>query len=176
MLLWHLGVTLFLVRWIFRDPKMDLRWVLLGSILPDLVDKPIAAWLFHDSFGTHRAFAHAIVLPVVALFVILVVTRRSTVARKAAIAVVIGWFLHLVLDAAWLSPEAFLWPLFGFGFPRIAGSDLGTLVVDMLTSPWTWAGEAIGAAYLVAVWRRHLGASGELGRFFREGTIPMPRP
>lgn len=176
MLLWHLGITLLLVRWIFRDPRMDLRWVLLGSILPDLIDKPIGAVLFHDTFGTHRVFAHTILLPVVAMFATVIVTRRSTTARKAAIAVVIGWFFHLVLDAAWLSPEGFLWPLFGLDFPRLAGSDLGTLLGDLVRSPWTWLGETLGAAYLVYLWRRHLAAPGDLARFRREGTIPMPRP
>ena len=40
MIFWHLGPTTLIVRYVFRDPAMDLRWVLAGSLLPDLIDKP----------------------------------------------------------------------------------------------------------------------------------------
>lgn len=174
MILWHLGITVLIVRYVFRDPKMDLRWVMLGSLLPDVIDKPIASMLFNDVFETHRVFAHAVVFPVVLLGLAMAVTRRGTGRRRAAIAVVIGCFIHLLLDGVWTSPQAFLWPFFGFEFPRIAGSDFFTLLGDMIRSPFIWAGEALGFAYLAYLWRRHLRAEGALGRFWRDGRVPMP--
>lgn len=173
MILWHLGLTTLIVRYVFRDPTMDLRWVLAGSLLPDLIDKPIGAILWNDTFHNHRLFAHALVGPVVLLTIAMLATRRGTTGRRAAVGVVIGCFVHLVLDGVWTSPEAFLWPLFGFDFPRVAGSDFATLVGDTIRSPYTWAGEAIGAAYLLYVWRRHLSRPGELVGFMRTGRVPM---
>lgn len=176
MILWHLGVTVLIVRYVFRDPNMDLRWIAVGSILPDVLDKPVGSILFHDTFGTHRLAAHALVFPVVLLGVVMMATRRATAGRRAAIGVVIGCFVHLLLDGVWTSPEAFLWPLFGLEFPSVPGSDFVTLLGDMLQSPFVWAGEAIGAGYLGILWRRQLREPGAVRRLLADGRVAMPRP
>jgi inner membrane protein len=176
MILWHLGATLLLARYVFRDPRMDLRWVALGSLLPDIIDKPVASVFFNDTFGTHRIVSHALITPVLALFVVVAVTSRGSTARKAGIAVVIGAMFHLVLDGAWIDPEAFLWPFFGLDFPAVADSAIGPLVARMVRSPMVWIGEAVGAGYLAYLWLRHLRAPGEVRRFLREGTIPLTPP
>lgn len=173
MILWHLGATLLLARYVFRDPGMDLRWVALGSLLPDLIDKPLASVLFNDTFDTHRIVSHALITPVVALFAVLALTKRGSTARRAAIAVVIGAMFHLVLDAAWIDPEAFLWPFFGLGFPPVADSAIIPLLSRMIRSPMVWLGEGLGAAYLVYLWRRYLSEPGQSRRVLAEGTIPL---
>jgi hypothetical protein len=175
MILWHLGITVMVVRYVYRDPAMDLRWVLAGSLLPDLVDKPIGSLWFHDTFGTHRLLAHALLFPVVLLGVVVAVTRRGSPLRKGLIALVIGVLLHLALDAAWIDPEAFWWPLFGIDFPEQPDSALGPLLRRMLTDPLVWAGEAIGAAYLAYLWRVHLREPAAAARFAVEGRIPLRR-
>ena len=175
MILWHLGMTTLIARYVFRDPNMDLRWLALGSLLPDIIDKPIGSILWHDVFGSHRLFAHAILLPVVALMAVMAVTHRTSTARRAGIVVVLGWFIHLVLDGVWASPEGFLWPFFGLEFPTLAGSDFGTLVGDMLSNPLVWLGEAVGAGYLVYLWRTRLTAPGAIGQFARDGRVAMSR-
>jgi membrane-bound metal-dependent hydrolase YbcI (DUF457 family) len=175
VILWHLGGTVLIARYVFKDGAMDLRWLMFGAVLPDLIDKPIASIFFHDVFGTHRVFAHTLVFPVVLLAVVMIATGRGGTARKASIAVVLGVFVHLILDAAWLSPDGFLWPFFGFEFPATAGSDFPTLLRSMVTNPLVWVGEALGAAYLALLWRRHLRERGALRRFARDGRIPLQR-
>lgn len=175
MLLWHLGMTTLIARYVFRDPGMDLRWLAVGAVLPDVIDKPIGSILWNDVFHTHRVFAHALVVPAAALLLVMAVTRRGTSGRKTAIVVVLGWFVHLVLDGVWASPEAFLWPLFGFEFPPIAGSEFGRLLRDMLSNPLVWVGEAVGAAYLVYLWRTRLSEPRDLSRFIDTGRIGMTR-
>jgi inner membrane protein len=173
MILWHLGMTVLIVRYVFRDPAMDLRWVLAGSILPDVIDKPLGSILFHDTFQTHRLFAHSVLFPILALLIVIVATRRGSALRKGLIGLVIGMLVHLVLDAAWADPEAFWWPLFGLQFPHVADSWFPDLVSSMLTNPWVWAGEAVGLAYLVFVWNRYLRDEGSFKRFLATGRIPM---
>lgn len=173
MLLWHLGMTTLIARYVFRDPAMDLRWLALGALLPDIVDKPIGSIIWNDVFHNHRVYAHALILPVLALGAVMMITRRRSSSRKAAIAVVLGWFIHLILDGVWASPEAFLWPLFGFDFPRVAGSDFATLLGNMLGNPLVWIGEAVGAAYLIYLWRSHLRESWAVQRFARDGKVPF---
>jgi hypothetical protein len=174
VIFWHLGMTVLIVRYVYRDPNMDLRWVLVGSLLPDLLDKPVGSILFNDTFETHRLFAHSVLFPVAALLVVIVVTARGTALRKGLIGLVIGSLVHLVLDAAWADPEAFWWPLFGLDFPHVADSGFSDLVRAMVTNPWVWIGEATGIAYLIAVWREHLRDAGAIGRFLGDGRIPMP--
>ena len=41
MLFWHVGGTIALVRYTVRDERMDLRFLILGAVLPDLIDTPI---------------------------------------------------------------------------------------------------------------------------------------
>jgi hypothetical protein len=176
MILWHVGATVLMVRYVFRDPDMDLRWVMAGSLLPDLIDKPIGSVFFHETFGTHRLFAHSVLFPMVALAVVLITTGRGSAIRKGLIGAVIGVFVHLLLDAAWAAPEAFWWPLFGTEFPRVFDSDIGSLLARMLSDPLVWAGEALGLVYLVFLWRRHLAAPGAVGRFVTEdGRIDFSR-
>lgn len=174
MIFWHLGMTVLIVRYVYRDPAMDLRWVLAGSILPDVIDKPLGSILFHDTFQTHRLFSHSVLFPILGLLVVILVTERGSSIRKNLIALVIGCLVHLVLDAAWADPEAFWWPLFGFEFPHVAESAFLELLGSMLTNPWVWAGEALGLAYLGWLWRRHLRGEGALRAFARDGRIPMP--
>lgn len=174
MIVWHLGATMLIVRYVFRDPKMDLRWVLVGSILPDIIDKPIGSVLFNETFETHRLFAHSLVFPVAALALALAVARRDTALRRGLIGLVIGVFVHLLLDAAWATPEAFWWPFFGWEFPRVLDSDIVSLLGRMVSDPLVWVGEGLGAVYLVFLWRRYLGGADELRRFFRvDGRIGM---
>jgi membrane-bound metal-dependent hydrolase YbcI (DUF457 family) len=168
-------MTVLIVRYVYRDPKMDLRWVLVGSVLPDVIDKPLGSILFHDTFQTHRLFAHSVLFPVIALLVVLVVTGRGSAIRRGLIGLVIGALVHLVLDAAWADPKAFWWPLFGFEFPPVVDSAFPTLVKSMLTNVWVWIGEAVGLLYLAALWREHLREDGAVRRFLGDGRIPMPR-
>jgi membrane-bound metal-dependent hydrolase YbcI (DUF457 family) len=174
MILWHLGMTTLAVRYVYRDPGMDLRWVLAGSLLPDLVDKPIGSVFFVDHFGAHRLFAHALVFPVVMLLAALILTRRRSPLRRGSIGLVIGTLFHLVLDGAWAEPEAFLWPFFGWSFPPTAPVALGPLLRAMVSDPWVWAGEAAGAAYLAYLWVAYLREPGAFRTFLANGTIPMP--
>ena len=175
MIFWHLGATVLIVRYVFRDPEMDLRWVLVGSLLPDVIDKPIGSVFFHNTFGTHRLFAHSIVFPMVGLAVVLVATRRGSRMRLGLLGVIIGVFVHLLLDAAWATPEAFWWPFFGWEFPKVFDSDLFSLLGRMVSEPLVWAGEVVGATYLVFLWRRYLAAKGQLRRFAKlDGRIDFP--
>ena len=173
MIFWHLGATTLAVRYVYRDPAMDLRWVWTGALLPDLIDKPLGSILFVEQLGAHRLFSHAIVVPVVLFFAVLVATRRNSGLRRGLIGLVIGMLFHLVLDAAWAEPEAFLWPFFGLEFPATDPAAFGPLLRRMASQPLVWIGEAAGLAYLVYLGAARLRDRGGWRRFVSEGTIPL---
>ena len=170
MIFWHAGATIAIVRYVFKDPAMDLRFLAFGAILPDLVDKPIG-WAFYD---LGRVFAHTLLAPVVLLTVVMIVTRRGTARRKAWLGLPIGALLHLFLDARFTEPEGFWWPFLGTTFPG-EEMELGDRLSDTLTDPWVIALEIVGLVYLVVLYRRAGLADRERrAEFLDTGRIPLP--
>ena len=137
MLLWFAGFSWLIVWLVFRDPAFDYRFVLVGALLPDVVDVP---------FGG-AAVAHTLVASAVALVVVMLTTRHRRRVRRSLLAIPIGTMLHLVLDGMWTVTEVFWWPLFGGSFDDapIPAVDRGLLLVPM---------EVAGGAALVWCWRR----------------------
>ena len=103
VILWPAGLALVLVWMIFRDPAIDYRLVVVGALLPDLIDAP---------FGGARVM-HTVVASVVLLVGVMLATRHRRQARRRLLAVPIGTFLHLVLDGMWTRTETFWWPFLG---------------------------------------------------------------
>jgi hypothetical protein len=157
MFLWFVGMS-FLASWlVFRDPALDHRLIVVGALLPDLIDGP-----------TGRAgVAHSLLFSAVLLGVVVLATRGRRRLRRTLVALPIGTFLHLFLDGIWSNREVFLWPF--------AGADLGddrlpSLARGLADVPL----ELAGAAVLVWAWhrfrlaeperRRTLLRTGHLGR------------
>ena len=107
MFLWFIGMA-FLASWlVFRDPALDHRLIVVGALLPDVIDAPTGR-----AGVAHSLFASAVLLAVVVL-----ATRGRRHLRRSLVALAIGTFLHLLLDGIWTNRQVFLWPF--------AGTDLG---------------------------------------------------
>jgi len=150
VLLWHVGATLWLFRWIFRDPKVDVRFLVAGAILPDLIDLTIGTVLFADRYSTGELWLHSLLLPIIYMTAVVAVTRRGR-RRRTFMAVGIGWLLHLLLDGMWANDDIFLWPFFG---PIPAGeAPFWPLAWERaMSDPWRWVKEAVGLGYLIWLW------------------------
>ncbi len=173
MVFWHLGGALFIARWVFRDPKMDLRVLALGALLPDLLDKPIGSLLFHSYFETGRIYAHTLLFAVLLLAGVMILTRRGSIARQRWMALPIGVFLHLLLDVP-LDNATLWWPFLGFEFPPFADGAFSDLLSYLSRSPWVLAQEVIGLAYLVGLYRRSgLADPNRRRQLVTTGTLPL---
>lgn len=172
VLFWHLGASLWLFRWIFRDPKVDVRFLFLGALIPDLIDLPVGTIILADRFSTGELWAHSLVAASAYMVVVLIATRRGR-RRRAWMAVGVGWLFHLLLDGMWFSEEVFLWPFFGWEIPRGA-SPYWSLAWDRATSdPWRWVLEIVGLAYLVWLWLAlGLRSRERLNTVVRTGRLP----
>ncbi len=151
MLFWHLGGTIWLFRYVFRDPKVDLRYLAVGAILPDLLDKPVGTVLFADQIGTGRWVGHTLLFATALIVGVLLATRRGRL-RRAWMALAIGCMLHLILDGLWTTPEVLLWPFLGLEFPPGPDAYWSGLFGRLFDSPWTLAGEVVGLLYLGWLW------------------------
>lgn len=150
MLFWHLGGSVWLFRWIFRDPKVDVRFLLLGAILPDLIDMPVGTLVLADRYSTGELWFHSLIVPTIYIMIVLLATRRGR-RRRAWMALGVGWLFHLLLDGMWISQDVFLWPFFGDIPPGDA--PYWPLAWERATSdPWRWIEEAVGLGYLVWLW------------------------
>lgn len=150
MLFWHLGGSLWLFRWIFRDPKVDVRFLLLGAILPDLIDLPIGTLVLADRYSTGELWFHSLIIPTLYTSIVLVATRRGR-RRRAWMALGVGWLFHLLLDGIWVSQEVFLWPFFG-DIPPGESPYWPLAWEQALNDPWRWIEEALGIGYLLWLW------------------------
>jgi hypothetical protein len=166
LILWPAGLALVLVWMVFRDPAIDYRLVVVGALLPDLIDAP---------FGGARVM-HTLGASVVLLVGVMLATRHRRQARRRLLAVPIGTFLHLVLDGMWTRTETFWWPFLG---RRLEG---GLPPLDRPAAVLVFQ-EAAGAVALAWLWREWnlpdpqvRRALWRTGRLPRDAGRPGPRP
>ncbi len=126
MILWPVGAALVLAWAIFRDPALDYRLLVVGVLLPDLVDAP---------FGGARV-AHTLVASVAVLVVVMLATRGHRDARRRLLALPIGMFLHLLVDGMWARTATFWWPAFGWdldgGLPALDAAPAVIVVKELV--------------------------------------------
>ena len=152
MIGYHLAVALFGFRWIFRDPGVDVRFLALGALLPDLVDLPLGTLVLAERYSSGELWSHTLLAPSLVVVFALVFFRHG-VWRRRLIAVAVGMFFHLLADGMWTSTATFLWPFAG-DFPSGPKPYWGGLVERAVTDPWRWLAEAVGWAYLVTLARQ----------------------
>lgn len=129
----------------------DRRWVIpfiIGSILPDLIDKPIGYILLGESIGGGRIYTHGLVFfSLILIAGILLWKYRS---HPAGLALAAGILLHQILDQMWLNPNVWYYTLAGPLKTRsVEGYAFALLKIDL--SVWSeWALVAlIGAGIIV---------------------------
>ena len=173
MFFWHAGATIAIARYTFRDDRMDLRMLVLGAVLPDLVDTPIGL-IFYDSLGGVRLATHGLLLASIVMVGVVLSTRRGR-PRKMWMPLAIGLLLHLLLDAMWLDPETLWWPFLGWSFTAAGPATAAEYVREIATDWRTWTTEILGLAYLVYLWRAARMAEPERrAHFIETGRVDVP--
>lgn len=135
MLLWFVGSVLAAVWFVFRDPRFDVRLLVVGAVLPEL----------DGLFGGARVM-HSLAFSLALLILVMLGTVGRRPARKLLLGLPIGTMLHLVADGAWANTRVFGWPLGGwsFGGARLPLVERGW---------WNLPLELVGIAILVWFWR-----------------------
>jgi inner membrane protein len=169
MLLWHLGCAALIVYVTLGRRRIDYRMILIGALLPDIVDGVLGIFWFEGPAG--RWIAHSLLAAIVVTVAIIV--GFGDERRQSLFGLGVGWLLHLVADGMWRAPQTFLWPAFGTEFstsPREPYS--WDLFIDPLAHLSTWGGELIGLAVLVWFWVAfRLGENDRLRTFLSDGYL-----
>lgn len=96
-----------------RIGPVDYRIVLLGSILPDIIDKPV--WFLLTNFTgealiSGRGYAHTLVFNLVLLAGGLVLIKYG---KPWLLVMSLCSFGHIICDQIWNNPATVLWPMLG---------------------------------------------------------------
>jgi len=142
MLLFALvGLALACARLLSRA---TLAFLALGSLLPDIIDKPLGLIVF-GSPSMGRIVAHTL------LFLLLLASLSFYSRDIRLCSLTWGVFIHFSLDFMWNSPETLLWPLLG-PFPSVSLLDIMSyleMLLSGLMNPGIAIPEMAGLAYLI---------------------------
>ena len=153
MLFWHVGFSIFIFRYVYKDYGADLRYLAGGALLPDFVD-----FLFNIA-GFKVAYnqpGHTLIFSVTILVITMILTRRKTAFRNNFLLVAIGIFLHQFLDFMWLNQHILFFPL---PFDSVETTSRGFLILLLQ--------EVAGFSYLYS----KINTVEKADIFFREGLI-----
>ncbi len=147
---------------------IDYRFVILGSMLPDLIDKPLGVFIFRKELSNGRIFAHGL-LPNTAVLLAALTWRRR--ADRHLVSLALGTAAHLALDRMWMDPKTLLWPLGGWRPERRDVSDwVKRMLKQLISDPHVYVPEAVGALVFGAFTRSLLNRRG-LREFARTGRM-----
>lgn len=152
-------------------PPIDYRFIIVGAMLPDIVDKPLGIWIWPNLVDhSLRSIAHGLLFGMIVLGIggLLVAAGR----RPSFLLLSIASLGHLILDRMWRHPAIFLWPALGWDFAN-EYSDPGEWASGHLANLLTFFTdypELLGflsiVAFSVQIWR-----SGNLMRFLTKGDV-----
>lgn len=149
--------------------RLDVRLLLIGSLLPDIIDKPVGVFFLRNVYSSGRIFSHTLLFLLVLTVAGIIVQSRY---RKLwLLTFVCGVLTHLVFDSMWRYPVTLFWPLFGFSFPEaVLDNWFGTMFYELLHVPAVYIPEILGFGVLAAllVW---LARKGRLFSFIKTGRL-----
>jgi len=121
LLFGHIGVTLGIFFGLgFFIPRLktiiDPRYLAIGALLPDLIDKPLGMIIFASTFENGRIISHTLLFVLSLLLVTLYLYEKKKDIKVLSLAS--GSFFHLMEDQMWATPKTLFWPLLGWKFPK----------------------------------------------------------
>ncbi len=150
---------------------MDLRILIIGSLLPDIIDKPLGQIILRHSLNNGRIYSHTLLFLVALTLIGMLLYRSRRWLWMYLLAS--GTLIHFLLDEMWRTPGTLLWPLLGWGFPwreATLPEWIWQMFLELFSSPAIFIPELIGFIILVAftimLFKRH-----EVGLFLRYGLL-----
>jgi len=147
------GALLGLILWHLLDDLRAIPLCITGSILPDLVDKPLGL-LFPAVLGGGRTFFHSLGIVFILLIITLVFVWSSHRMLGAGVAGAV--LLHQVFDEMWTLPANWFYPLLGPFQGTMIPDYIGTYFWFEITNPSEWL-FMIGSVIVLINSNRYMG-------------------
>lgn len=141
----HVAVT-WATAQLWPEKNLDYRWLALAAMVPDIIDKPLALWVFTESQSTQN-IAHALIPNLCLLVIALLWLPRS-------LPYILACNGHILADHMWNHTETFWWPLFGwstfwqFRFMNSPEAMLTVYLEIIQRYPHVWVVELIAVGFL----------------------------
>ncbi|MFC1961732.1 metal-dependent hydrolase [Chloroflexota bacterium] len=128
---------------------IDVRILVTGALLPDIIDKPLGVFILKDIFGNGRIFSHSLLFLLIIALSGLVIFRCWN--KIWLLTLSFGVFAHLAFDEMWLNLPTLLWPLMGLAFKKEDVSDwIMHMLEGVLENPHVYLPEIIG--FIITIW------------------------
>ena len=147
-----------------KTGKLDYRMIIIGSMLPDIIDKPLFLFFGESGLFTGRSHAHTL------LFALLLLSGGIFSRKSWLLTLALANVFHLMLDAIWNNPETLFWLFLGTFKPYESEGWFTDLWYNLTHLPEIYIPEIIGlvvTSYLVYRILRFKG----INRFIRHGVI-----
>jgi hypothetical protein len=142
--------TGIILGFLIADLVHDRRWIVplvIGAVIPDLIDKTIGFVLFPTIFGNGRIFMHSLLIFFTILVSGLIIWKRWS--HPAILGVAIGILSHQILDLMWNVPSTWFFPLFGTFHFTHPGNYPVTVFTSDISSHSEWILAAIIAIIII---------------------------
>ena len=153
MFFWHIGLSISFFRYVFKDFSADLRYLITGVILPEIIYISLNLMNFSEIYSQ---IGHTLLFAILSLIFVMILTKRDTQLRRNFLLIVIGVFFHLLFDFMWLRQQILFFPL-QFEEKETFIFNASTLFIQ----------EVIGLVYLIP----KLNSKEKIKRLFNEGVI-----
>lgn len=139
----------YMTRWSdYLGSLIDVRLLLIGSMLPDIIDKPLGQFFLRETFSNGRIFCHTVLFLILITIAGFYLYKRYN--RTWLLVLSFGTFTHLILDEMWRNPRTLFWPIFGLTFEKAELTGwLKNILYAMLTDPTVYVPELVGAVILI---------------------------
>jgi len=129
--------------------RIDIRILLVGSLLPDIIDKPVGQLWLRETLNNGRIFCHTLLFLIIITLIGVYLYR--TRHRNWLMVLSGGVFTHLIFDEMWLTLKTLFWPLYGLAFERLEDLTywLSGVWYRLVTEPAVYIPEIIGVVILV---------------------------
>ncbi len=148
----HVGITVAAFLLISRKFgfAVDYKYIILGSMLSDIIDKSMGFFFFGNN---GRIIAHTLFF---AVLLTLIAFRSRNLMLVAG-----GVWTHIILDRMWTDPQTLLWPFLG-SFSR-HNISVEWWVNMLFNDAYTYAGEIAGGIILLYIFVR--------GKYYKPANI-----
>jgi hypothetical protein len=176
-----LGIMYLLVRFFssYQKPRgrpfieqLDFRVILIGSMIPDIVDKLLGMVIFKEEIANGRILTHSVIILGI-LSISIVNLAQIKVKFSHLKFYILPPFLHLFLDQLWEHPRTLFWPLLGSDYTKL-DIEFGDYFTILLSEPFVYITETIGAAVIITLFIRHkLYLKANFRAYLKKGTLKM---
>jgi membrane-bound metal-dependent hydrolase YbcI (DUF457 family) len=106
-----IGLIIGFILYEFFHARSMIVFCALGSVIPDIIDKPLGHIIFSSSLDNGKIFFHSFVI--VLLFFITGLIVWKYYRSFSFLVVGFGMLLHQLVDTMWTQPVDWLYPLLG---------------------------------------------------------------